>query len=101
MMKRIDSAHLLRAVGDEAWSLIDRSMHAGATVEDVITAVLFVHVSIAAERRFGDWSAKIRDIQLTYLDCLALRLQEVDAGSIAFAQAAANAIGRAREACGD
>jgi hypothetical protein len=99
MMEKIEVGRLLRAVGNEAWSLIDRSMQADATVEDVLTAVMMVRVAIAAERRLGDWCTKIRDVQLTYLDCLALRLQEVDDGSIALAQAAATAISRAREAC--
>ena len=100
-MAKINSAQLLRTVGDEAWSLIDRSMQADATVSDVITAVLFVNVAVSAERRFGDWCPKISDVYQTYIDSLAIRLQEVDAGSIAFAQFAADAIGRAREACGD
>ena len=96
---KINVSRLTRELGDEAWRKIDRSMQAGATTEDVITAVLFVHVSISADRRFGDWCARLRDIQLTYLDGLALRLQEVDDGDIAFAQIAANAISRARSAC--
>jgi hypothetical protein len=101
MTEKIDSARLLRELGDEAWRAIDRSMQAGGTIEDVIVASVLVHVAISAERRFGNWSPKIRDIELTYLYGLALRLQEVDDGDIAFARVAANAISRARAACDD
>jgi hypothetical protein len=96
---KIELGRLLREVGDEAWRAIDKAMQAGGTVEDVLSAVLLVHVAIACERRFGDWCPKIRDIEMTYLDGLALRLQEVDDGDIAFAQVAANALSRARAAC--
>jgi hypothetical protein len=101
MMEKIEVGRLLSAVGDEAWHAIDKSMQAGGTVEDVFSAVLLVHVAISAERRFGHWCAKIHDIEMTYLDGLALRLQELDDGDIPFAQCVANAIGRAREACGE
>jgi hypothetical protein len=101
MMKRIDSAHLLRAVSDEAWAAIDKAMQSGGTIDDVLTAAMLVHVAIATERRFGNWCAQIRDIQLQYLDGLAFRLQEIDDGEVAHTMAAAGVIKLAREACGD
>ncbi len=94
---KIKSSDILRAVGDETWRAIDKSIQADATVNDVITAVMMVHLSIATERRFGNWCEKIRDIYLGYLDGLSLRLQEIDNGEIAHTMAAAGVIKLARE----
>ncbi|MGY3619368.1 hypothetical protein [Bradyrhizobium sp. USDA 10063] len=100
-MMKINGRTICNAASDAAWELIDKAMRAGGTVEDVIKAVMAVHVSIAAERRFGSWCHRHRDVELTYLDCLALRLQEVDDGNLELARDVATAIGRAREACGE
>ena len=98
-MAKIDSNRLLRELGDGAWAAIDKSMQAGAGVEDVITAAVLVHIAVTAERRFGDWCPRLRDVYRVYIDSLAVRLTEVDDGSLDFAKAAADAIGRARKAC--
>jgi hypothetical protein len=96
---KIDSSRLLREVGDTAWRKIDQAMQAGARTEDVIVATVLTHAAIAAHRKFGDWCPNIRDVYRVYIASLAVRLQEVDDGSLDFAKAAADAIGRARSAC--
>jgi hypothetical protein len=100
-MRKIDTARLMHLLSDDAWAAIEKSGQADARVEDVLAAAMLVHVSVLAHRRFGNWCWRRRDVNLTYLDGLALRLQELDDGSIEFTSAAAAAISRARAACDD
>ena len=100
-MRKIDTTRLMRILSDDAWSAVDKCMQAGAVVDDVLAATLLVHASIVAHRRFSRWCWRLRDVNLTYLDGLALRLQEIDDGSIEFTSSTAEAISRARRACDD
>lgn len=91
---KIELGAVLSAVDDVAWGRIEKAMAAGAVVADVGDAAAAVHVAAEFRRKVGANTEEHDRITAEYLECLSIRLQEIDDGDVATAAATAILITR-------